>query len=88
MRRRLAPSPHVPSVPHSVASMHTNASTPLDRPAVSGDRLLWPRAVMATLLLLILSLTVQLVDITWFDGSEHAPALAQAPAAPQSPAGR
>jgi hypothetical protein len=85
----VARSPQVPSAPHSVASMNANASTPLDRTAgISSDRLLWPRAVMATLLLLILSLTVQLVDITWFDGPEHAPALAQAPAAPQSSASR
>ena len=69
--------------------MNANASTPLDRPAgITCDRLLWPRAVMATLLLLILTLTVQLVDITWFDGPEHVPTVAQAPAAAPSPAAR
>jgi hypothetical protein len=42
------------------------------------DRALWPRAVMATLLFSILSLTVHLVDITWFDGSDQAQSVAQA----------
>lgn len=69
--------------------MNANDPTTLDRPAgTPGDRLLWPRAVMATLLLLILSLTVHLVDITWFDGTERAPAFAQAATAPQSSASR
>lgn len=38
----------------------------------------WPRAVMATLLLLIATLTVHLVDVTWFRGDASGSAVAQA----------
>lgn len=38
----------------------------------------WPRAVMATLLVMIATLTVHLVDITWFDGTDSAAIVADA----------
>ena len=38
----------------------------------------WPRAVMATLLLLIAALTLHLVDVTWFRGDAGGSAVAQA----------
>ena len=38
----------------------------------------WPRAVMATLLLLIAALTFHLVDVTWFRGDAGGSAVAQA----------
>jgi hypothetical protein len=38
----------------------------------------WPRAVMATLLLLIATITVHLVDVTWFRGDASGSAVAQA----------
>lgn len=49
------------------------------------DRALWPRAVMATLLFSILSLTVHLVDITWFDGADQPAAVAEATLAHAGP---
>lgn len=69
----------------------TASSTP--HPPVTGtrmhatrtDRALWPRAVMATLLFTILSLTVHLVDITWFDGNQGT-AVAEATLAHAGPA--
>ena len=59
---RHSPASSTPSAPQPVARMH----------ATRADRALWPRAVMATLLFTILSLTVHLVDITWFDGNQGA----------------
>jgi hypothetical protein len=49
------------------------------------DRALWPRAVMATLLFMILSLTAHLVDITWFDGVDQSAAVAEATLAHADP---
>jgi len=46
--------------------------------ATRTDRALWPRAVMATLLFSILTLTVHLVDITWFDGTDQPATVAEA----------
>ncbi len=67
---------HTPSAPKPVARMH----------ATRTDRALWPRAVMATLLFSILSLTAHLVDITWFDGSQGT-VVAEATLAHAGPAG-
>ena len=61
--------------------MIANDTLPLDsaEPA-RPERAAWPRAVMATLLVMIASLTIHLVDITWFDGdSADAAAEAAAP---------
>ncbi len=44
-------------------SSYGGAAAPLD---------VWPRAVMATLLLLITLLTAHLVQLTWFDDAEAA----------------
>lgn len=41
------------------------------------DRALWPRAVMTTLLVMILSLTVHLIDITWADDVDSSGPVAQ-----------
>lgn len=64
-----------PSAPQPVARMNTTRT----------DRALWPRAVMATLLLMILSLTAHLVDITWFDGTNQGAAAAEATLAHADP---
>ena len=68
-------TPSLPSAPQPVARMDTTRT----------DRALWPRAVMATLLFMILSLTVHLVDITWFDGTDQGAAVAQATLAHADP---
>ena len=56
-------------------------------PAFS-QRVVWPRAIMATLLLMILSLTVHLVDLSWFGGDPPPAALAQSSVAQGSGVGR
>jgi hypothetical protein len=53
--------------------------------ATRTDRAVWPRAVMATLLFSILTLTVHLVDITWFDGTDQPSSVAQATLAHAGP---
>lgn len=53
--------------------------------ATRTDRAIWPRAVMATLLFSILTLTVHLVDITWFDGADQPPSVAEATLAHAGP---
>lgn len=68
-------TPSLPSAPQPVARMDTTRT----------DRALWPRAVMATLLFMILSLTVHLVDITWFDGTDQGAAVAEATLAHADP---
>ena len=69
-------TPLLPSAPQPVARMNTTRT----------DHALWPRAVMATLLFMILSLTVHLVDITWFDGVDRSAAVAEATLAHAGPA--
>lgn len=41
------------------------------------ERALWPRAVMTTLLVMILSLTLHLIDITWSDDIDSSATVAQ-----------
>jgi hypothetical protein len=69
---------------YTVAPLRPATGSPHD--TTRTDRALWPRAVMATLLFMILSLTVHLVDITWFDGVDQGAAVAEATLAHAGPA--
>ncbi|MBA2626389.1 MAG: hypothetical protein H0U85_00085 [Gemmatimonadales bacterium] len=56
--------------------MTSNETSPLAAERVHPERAIWPRAIMATLLAMIASLTIHLVEITWFDGPDSSAAIA------------
>ncbi len=76
------------STRHLVVSMTPTTPSSLEsaEPAFA-QRVVWPRAIMAALLLLILTLTVHLVDLSWF-GTEPPPATLARSSVAQSGGGR